>query len=121
MDPTLEADCDDGDENAYPGQTAFFATPRATAGGYDYDCNGTNERGGTGPTQPPVGSCPGTEPCNEGVYFTRSAPPCGGYAQVYTCFATGDSSRSCMQTTTCSGAPSPGSCPSTSGPPQSCR
>lgn len=32
-------DCDDGDANAFPGQTKFFDVPRKGKGGYDYDCN----------------------------------------------------------------------------------
>jgi len=34
-------DCDDTNANAYPGQTAFFVTPRSN-GHYDYNCNGTD-------------------------------------------------------------------------------
>ena len=36
-------DCCDTDASAFPGQTAYFGMPRA-CGGYDYDCNGTDER-----------------------------------------------------------------------------
>lgn len=35
-------DCCDTDEDAYPGQTAFFA-PRNDCGGWDYNCDGTEE------------------------------------------------------------------------------
>jgi len=40
-------DCDDGDPNAYAGQTAFFSVPSATAHTFDYNCdgNGTSEKG----------------------------------------------------------------------------
>jgi hypothetical protein len=38
-------DCDDADANAFPGQTAFFATPTAGTGSFDYNCNGNpNEK-----------------------------------------------------------------------------
>jgi hypothetical protein len=38
-------DCDDADANAFPGQTAFFATPSAGTGSFDYNCNGNpNEK-----------------------------------------------------------------------------
>jgi len=38
-------DCDDADANAFPGQTAFFDTPSAGAGSFDYNCNGNpNEK-----------------------------------------------------------------------------
>jgi hypothetical protein len=40
--PCGGTDCDDGDARAYLGQTAFFETPRAS-GGYDFDCNGSDE------------------------------------------------------------------------------
>jgi hypothetical protein len=36
-------DCDDKNANAFPGQTAFFATPR-TNGSFDYNCSGSNEK-----------------------------------------------------------------------------
>jgi hypothetical protein len=36
-------DCDDGDPNAHPNQTAYFATPTLGKHNFDYDCNGTNE------------------------------------------------------------------------------
>ncbi len=119
VDPTVQADCDDSDDRAFPGQTQFFTTPR-NAGGFDFDCSGAPERG-PGPSQPARGSCPSTEPCNDGVYFTASAAPCGGYAEVYTCYGTGDSSRSCARAPTCSGTPGPSTCPNTSGSPQACR
>jgi hypothetical protein len=32
-------DCDDGDANAHPGQTAFFGTPSLGAHSFDYDCD----------------------------------------------------------------------------------
>ncbi|MCZ7681477.1 MAG: putative metal-binding motif-containing protein [Sandaracinaceae bacterium] len=31
-------DCCDSDASAYPGQTAWFTSPRAGCGGYDYNC-----------------------------------------------------------------------------------
>ena len=40
-----DTDCDDNNANAFPGQTAYFSTPRAN-GSYDYNCDnmetGTN-------------------------------------------------------------------------------
>jgi hypothetical protein len=38
-------DCDDGDANAKPGQTAFFDEPSNLKGTYDYNCDGTPEKG----------------------------------------------------------------------------
>ena len=37
-------DCYDANKNAFPGQTAFFATPRGGDGSYDYDCSGGEEK-----------------------------------------------------------------------------
>ncbi|MFZ5446068.1 MAG: hypothetical protein ACOZQL_39110 [Myxococcota bacterium] len=37
-------DCCDSDPWAKPGATQFKSTPRAGCGGYDYDCNGVEER-----------------------------------------------------------------------------
>jgi hypothetical protein len=44
---TSNTDCDDGDPNAFLGQTAFFSVPSATAHTFDYNCdgNGTTEKG----------------------------------------------------------------------------
>ncbi|HEX3901497.1 MAG TPA: hypothetical protein VH853_01535 [Polyangia bacterium] len=38
-------DCDDGDANAFPGQTAYFPTPSKGIGTFDYNCDGTSEKG----------------------------------------------------------------------------
>lgn len=38
---TSKDDCCDGEPLAFPGQTQYFAEPRAGCGGYDYDCDGT--------------------------------------------------------------------------------
>jgi hypothetical protein len=40
---TTSGDCCDTDRLARPGQTVFQLVPRFGCGGYDYDCNGTNE------------------------------------------------------------------------------
>jgi hypothetical protein len=37
-------DCDDGDPNVHPGQTAFFATVSAGKHTFDYDCDGSIEK-----------------------------------------------------------------------------
>jgi hypothetical protein len=36
-------DCDDNAANVMPGQTAYFTMPRPQIGGFDYNCNGTEE------------------------------------------------------------------------------
>ena len=38
-------DCDDHDANAHPGQTSFFATASNGTKTFDYDCDGTLEKG----------------------------------------------------------------------------
>lgn len=40
---TNNKDCDDGNVNAKPGQTSYFATARAN-GSFDYDCSGTIDK-----------------------------------------------------------------------------
>jgi hypothetical protein len=40
-------DCDDGDGQAFPGQTLFFDHTSAGVHTFDYDCNGTLEKGVT--------------------------------------------------------------------------
>lgn len=41
------ADCCDSDANAKPGQTSYFTTARTTCGGYDYNCNSSEEQQNT--------------------------------------------------------------------------
>ncbi len=36
-------DCDDQDDRAFPGQTEYFSTPRAS-GGFDFDCDGAESK-----------------------------------------------------------------------------
>ena len=38
-------DCDDGDANAFPGQTAYFPTPSKGIGTFDYNCDGASQKG----------------------------------------------------------------------------
>jgi hypothetical protein len=38
-------DCDDGDANAKPGQTQFFGSPSMGKGLFDYNCDGTLQKG----------------------------------------------------------------------------
>ncbi len=41
LDPAEEADCDDGEARAYPGQTSYFTDPGGPpARPYDFDCDG---------------------------------------------------------------------------------
>jgi hypothetical protein len=47
-------DCNDADSRQHPGQTAFFGTPSNVKGDFDYNCNGTIEKG---TPEYPGGSC----------------------------------------------------------------
>lgn len=60
---TSDGDCDDNNPNVFPGQTAFFASPRAN-GSFDYDCDGKetprdtqSERGCHRVGNSPAGNC----------------------------------------------------------------
>ncbi|HSZ82567.1 MAG TPA: hypothetical protein VLA14_09800 [Polyangia bacterium] len=59
-------DCDDGDANAHPGQTAFFATASKGIGTFDYNCDNASEKetpeypGGSCKYCGAVGSCSST-------------------------------------------------------------
>jgi hypothetical protein len=68
-------DCFDGNENAHPGQTAFFASDRGD-GSFDYDCDGIQEQ-----EYPVLGSCRtgsiGLCTGNPGWVDTESIPECG--------------------------------------------
>src|SRR5580658_5769783 len=68
-------DCDDQDANAHPGQTAWFTTQRAGIGGYDYNCDGTNEQ--------EYAEYPG-----QGCYFCNGTAPSCSYGGE--CAAEGD-------------------------------
>jgi hypothetical protein len=39
-----EGDCCDSDANAYPGQSSWFTTTRTTCGGYDFNCDGSENQ-----------------------------------------------------------------------------
>ena len=65
---TLE-DCCDTDENAKPGQTSYFEQERVICGGFDYNCDGLEEKQQTA-------SCV-TGLCDEGLGWFQSTPACG--------------------------------------------
>jgi hypothetical protein len=68
-----DTDCDDMDANAFPGQSAWFTTQRI-GGGWDYNCDGTDE---TEYTTYPYATC---------TYCNGTAPSCS----TGECGATGD-------------------------------
>ena len=64
-------DCDDCDENVFGGQTAYFAEQRRS-GGYDYDCNGTEEYRYTS------SQCEGLLGCGRSnIFLSSGIVPCG--------------------------------------------
>jgi hypothetical protein len=69
-----DTDCDDHDANVHPGQTAYFSTKSAGTHTFDYDCDGTLEKG--------VVEKPG-----EACEFCVATPTCG--ATGTTCTASG--------------------------------
>lgn len=73
-------DCDDADKNAFPGQTTYFAVPRAGVGGYDFNCSGTQER-----EFPTVVACVGAGGNCSGDGWEGSVPACGQAGQFATC------------------------------------
>ncbi len=88
-------DCNDSDSNAKPGQLKFFSTPQSGTGGYDYDCNGTEEI-----LNKTLGYCYYDDKgfCVFSPGFITTAPKCGEtklYASTCTlvgegCYAGGD-------------------------------
>jgi hypothetical protein len=42
---TNNTDCDDGDARVYPGQTAYFSSPSLGKHTFDYNCDGSLEKG----------------------------------------------------------------------------
>ncbi len=76
---TNNSDCDDGNANAFLGQTAYFPTPRSN-GSFDYDCDGMNV--GT-PNVLSGASCG----------LCSSSPSCG--VNTYSCTSTVQTYLSC--------------------------
>jgi hypothetical protein len=87
-------DCDDLDANAFPGQTSWFGTERAS-GGYDYDCDGAEvtqyNANSSFPSMVICGSwqgpttgwwCSGGAPSPDNPWCP-SIPPCGGVAAFF--------------------------------------
>lgn len=72
-------DCCDVDANAHPGQTTWHVTARSVCGGFDYNCDGTDE-----PRWPNSGTCGyfngfenGHAICVTSGFWHGSPPPCG--------------------------------------------
>jgi hypothetical protein len=68
-------DCDDDDSNVHPGQTAFFTVERAS-GGFDYDCDGVEERAWSEALDCSLLGGSVLNGC-EGQGFSGSVPACG--------------------------------------------
>jgi hypothetical protein len=74
-------DCDDRDQFAYPGQPEFFITER-TSGGFDYNCDGTEE-----PIDTTTGSDCGWDwwDCEGTGWIDGGPPACGQQGTWHVC------------------------------------
>lgn len=72
-------DCDDSDQDVHPGQTRFFGSAR-NAGGYDYNCDGREER-----NQTHVANCQRSGWNCVGDGWQGSVPACGKEARFVHC------------------------------------
>jgi hypothetical protein len=60
-------DCDDKDANVHPGQTGYFGTVSKGTGTFDYDCDGTLEKGTPEYPNSSCTFCPGCSACGPGA------------------------------------------------------
>ncbi len=98
----MSTDCNDGNADVFPGQTAYFTTPVPGTGGYDYDCNGRDSiRYSCGPSDGTCGSrcsggylpktssnpngCEVSCPIGGGFCILRDYPRCGESADYQSC------------------------------------
>jgi len=81
-------DCLDSDKNVYPGQTAWFTTPRAD-GGWDYNCDGSITQQYTVIANLSGCFSSNNNTTNHGGWAT-TVPACGVTAQWVQLFCTGD-------------------------------
>ncbi|GMV19512.1 MAG: hypothetical protein AMXMBFR56_77360 [Polyangiaceae bacterium] len=64
-------DCDDGDKDAFPGQTKYFTVPRKGKGGYDYNCDNTESQ------QYPIVNAATCKICASSTFCpVDTTPPC---------------------------------------------
>ena len=75
---TLADDCDDGDGRAFPGQTQYFSTPRAS-GGFDFNCDGGESLQNTR-VDPQQCICNG-DACSLSRGWKSTVPNCGDSAE----------------------------------------
>lgn len=75
---TVADDCDDNDNRAFPGQTQYFSTPRAS-GGFDFNCDGNDSLQNTR-IDPQQCICNGNE-CSLSRGWKDVVPSCGDSAQ----------------------------------------
>lgn len=83
-------DCNDADENAYPGQRAFFSSPSSN-GSFDYDCNGVEEAQYTRRSNPRNPSSCNLGGCT-GPSLIAPSEVCGQIAARYDCNGLGGDS-----------------------------
>jgi hypothetical protein len=77
-------DCDDGNADVFPGQTAWFDAPKDVAG-FDYDCNGRLDKRWT-----IVASCSTSPSCAVTEGWLDAVPECGFVGEwVVSCASSG--------------------------------
>jgi hypothetical protein len=82
---TNNQDCDDGDARVNPGQTAYFGSPSLGTHTFDYNCDGTLEKG-----IPEYPSYFGPSYCGFCSSVQSTSPAC--YVSTYSCTNMGDQS-----------------------------
>jgi hypothetical protein len=60
-------DCDDHDANVHPGQTGYFSTPSNGTKTFDYNCDGTLQKGVGEYPGASCSFCPGCQACGPGA------------------------------------------------------
>ncbi|MCA9614839.1 MAG: putative metal-binding motif-containing protein, partial [Myxococcales bacterium] len=93
-DPSVIPDCDGNDARAFPGQTAYFGTPRTASGGFDFDCDGSEDSETPGPCR--------LNAAGDDCAFERSwtSTTCGEYTPLDTCVYMGPEAG-CVEIRTC--------------------
>jgi hypothetical protein len=76
----LEGDCDDGDDEVFPGQEEFHASASKGTGTHDYNCDGIEEL-----EVPGVVSCKGNGGSCVGDGWSSGVPDCGDSGLLASC------------------------------------
>lgn len=81
---TVDGDCDDKQVDVHPGQTAFFKLPIGLSLGFDYNCDGIEQR-----EHPDKASCKRVGTGCEGDGWSLYIPVCGLGGLFVTCWPAG--------------------------------